>query len=141
MEERQESILMMDPPKHTKLRNLVNKAFTPRAIQHLEGHIEEIADYLLDEVSSKKKFDIVEDFAGPLPIIVIAELLGVPIKDRALFKKYSDDLVSGAEDNSDEAFAKMMQKRNDGVLFYKGILKKLSPSVRKINKKILFRCF
>ncbi|PFR97475.1 cytochrome P450 [Priestia megaterium] len=134
MEERQESILMMDPPKHTKLRNLVNKAFTPRAIQHLEGHIEEIADYLLNEVSSKKQFDVVEDFAGPLPIIVIAELLGVPIQDRALFKKYSDDLVSGAENNSDEAFAKMMQKRNEGVIFLQGYFQEIIAE-RQQNKQ------
>lgn len=114
----QGSILTMDPPRHTKMRNLVNKAFTPKAIRNLEKRIEDVTMYLLDQVKGRS-MDIVHDLAGPLPIIIIAELLGVPAKDRELFKTYSDILVAGAKDDSDEAFQQMEQKRMEGHEFLK----------------------
>lgn len=114
----QGSILTMDPPRHTKMRNLVNKAFTPKAIRNLEKRIEDVTMYLLDQVKGRS-MDIVHDLAGPLPVIIIAELIGVPAKDRELFKTYSDILVAGAEDDSDVAFQQMVQKRMEGYEFLK----------------------
>jgi cytochrome P450 len=105
-----QNLLFMDPPKHHQLRDLVNKAFTPRAIQELASRIQEIADDLLTQATDNE-MDIVNDYATPLPVIVIAELLGVPAKDRVHFKHWSDVLVESANDLSDEAFEQITQKR------------------------------
>jgi cytochrome P450 len=76
------------------LRRLVSKAFTPRAVENLRPRIREIIDTLLDSVSDRSEFDLVEEIAYPLPVIVIAEMLGVPPEDRADFKRWSDDVVA-----------------------------------------------
>ncbi|WNC17727.1 cytochrome P450 [Brevibacillus brevis] len=115
LEVRGETLLTMDQPKHTHMRNLVNKAFTPKAINDLAPRITSITHDLLDQVLSKGQMDIVHDLATPLPVIVIAELLGVPSKDRKLFKDWSDTLVKGVEGNSQEAFAKMVAERDVAV--------------------------
>jgi cytochrome P450 len=105
-----QNMLFLDPPKHHQLRDLVSKAFTPRAIQELSPRIQEIAEDLLAQVTGNE-MDIVKDYAIPLPVIVIAELLGVPAEDRAHFKLWSDVLVESAEDLSDEAFEQIIRKR------------------------------
>ncbi len=87
---REPSILLMDPPEHTRLRGLISKAFTPRAIEQMAPRIEEIAANLLDAVAGGDGFDLIAAFAGPLPTIVIAEMLGVDPADRLDFKRWSD---------------------------------------------------
>jgi len=72
------SMLAVDPPQHTKYRRLVSKVFTARAVAALEPRVEEIADELLDRMSRERSVDLVEHFAGPLPVRIIAEILGVP---------------------------------------------------------------
>ena len=84
------SMLFMDPPDHTRLRSLVNKAFTRAAINALEPRIRAIMGTLLDEISDTSKFDLMETVAIPLPVIVIAEMLGIPREDRARFRAWSD---------------------------------------------------
>jgi cytochrome P450 len=88
------TMLSADPPSHTRMRTLVNKAFTPRAVEQMRPHIQEIADGLLDAVPDPKSFDVVKDLAIPLPIIVIAEMLGVPPSEREQFKSWSTDIAS-----------------------------------------------
>ncbi|HEY5639536.1 MAG TPA: cytochrome P450 [Dehalococcoidia bacterium] len=88
------TMLTSDPPEHTRLRRLVSKAFTPRAVENLRPRIQEIVDELLAEVADKGEMDLVQALAYPLPVIVIAEMLGVPAEDRAKFKKWSDDIVA-----------------------------------------------
>ncbi|GIO68765.1 cytochrome P450 [Paenibacillus cookii] len=119
------SILFMDPPKHKQMRDLVSKAFTPKAIQELMPRIQSIAEHLLDAVP-ENAMDVTRDFATPLPVIVIAELLGAPKEDRELFKHWSDVLVESADDLSDEAFRRITDKRMKamGELYdyFKGIM-------------------
>jgi cytochrome P450 len=88
------TMLTSDPPEHTRLRRLVSKAFTPRAVENLRPRIREIVDNLLDGVAGRDGFDLVEEIAYPLPVIVISEMLGVPPEDRADFKRWSDDVVA-----------------------------------------------
>lgn len=88
------SILNTDPPRHRKLRNLVAQAFTVRAVEALRPRIGQIVDDLLDAVSERGEMDVIGDLAVPLPVIVIAELLGVPIEDRQRFKAWSDAVVT-----------------------------------------------
>ncbi len=97
------SLISSDPPRHTKLRSLVSRAFTPKRVNELAPRIREIAEQLISEFKDNGTFDLVNDYSGQLPVIVIAELLGIPAEDRQKFKKWSDQLVSGARDNfSDE---------------------------------------
>jgi cytochrome P450 len=84
------SMLFLDPPDHTRLRALVNKAFTPQAVEALEPRIQAIVTELLGQIPNPTAFDLIETIAYPLPVIVMAELLGVPPKDRAQFKLWSD---------------------------------------------------
>ena len=88
------TMLTSDPPEHTRLRRLVSKAFTPRAVEDLRPRIRQIVAELLDGLAGRDSFDLVDEIAYPLPVIVIAELLGVPPKDRADFKRWSDDVVA-----------------------------------------------
>lgn len=87
------TFLDLDPPDHTRLRGLVSKAFTPRAVRELGPRIQGLVDELLDAVAGKSRIDLISDFAFPLPVIVIAEMLGVPAEDRARFREWSDDIA------------------------------------------------
>ncbi len=87
-------MLVMDPPDHTRLRRLVNKAFTPRRIATLENRIEAIVHELLDAAEASGSLELMSDFAAPLPAIVIAELLGVPPEDRERFKAWSTVVIA-----------------------------------------------
>jgi cytochrome P450 len=89
-----QSMLGADPPRHTQLRGLVNLAFTPRRVAALEPRIRAIADEILARVIPTGQMDLVEDLSYPLPVIIIAELLGIPPEDRAVFKRWSDEIVS-----------------------------------------------
>ena len=84
------SILVMDPPDHTRLRGLVSRAFTPRTIADMEPRIKQIVDDALAEVPENEPFDLMEKLAYPLPVTVIAEMIGVPATDRDRFKRWSD---------------------------------------------------
>ncbi len=89
-------LLTKDGEDHRRLRSLVTKAFTPRRINDLRPRIQAIADELLDRVQDQGKMDLVESYAFPLPIIVIAELLGIPAQDRNKFRAWSDIFVRPA---------------------------------------------
>ena len=84
------TMLFLDPPDHKRLRALVNKAFTPKAVNALEPHIRSLLGGLLDDIDDPAGFDLMEAVAQPLPVIVIAEMLGVPPEDRAQFKVWSN---------------------------------------------------
>ena len=96
------SLITTDPPRHRQLRSLVSQAFTPKAVDALAPRISELADELLDRIASAGTADLIAGLAYPLPVIVIAELMGIPPADRDRFKQWSDIIVSqtraGAED-------------------------------------------
>ena len=88
-----EVFLFADPPDHTRLRNLVVRAFTPRQVRSIEPRAARIVEGLLDEAHGRGTFDVVADFAQPLAIEIICELLGVPFSDRARFGSWGDPLA------------------------------------------------
>jgi cytochrome P450 len=90
-------MLNADPPTHTRLRKLVNKAFTVRTVARLRPRIEEITAELLDEVAAAGAVDLIKSFAFPLPTTVICEMLGVPAEDRYRFSAWTATLLSRAE--------------------------------------------
>ena len=107
------TVLNADPPKHTELRRLVNKAFTPRTVGAMEPRIRALIDELLDAAIVDGRLDVVEGLAYPLPVIVIAEMLGVPPEDRDLFKRWSDDAVTPVTPDTPEEEA---QRRWQSVM-------------------------
>ena len=85
--------LFLDPPDHTRLRGLVNKAFTPRTVEGLRSRIQEIVNELLDRAERKGTLEVVEDFAYLVPVQVICEMMGVPLSDHPLFQDWSRELA------------------------------------------------
>jgi pimeloyl-[acyl-carrier protein] synthase len=91
------SMLDRDPPDHTRLRGLVSKAFTPRVVEGLRPHIQRIVDGLLARVEGEHAMDLIEEFAYPLPVIVICQMLGVPVEDRDQFRQWGLDIARGLD--------------------------------------------
>ncbi len=89
--------LFLDPPDHTRLRRLVSKAFSPKVVKSLEPDVATMVDGLLEKVSAKGEFDVIEDLAYPLPVAVICRLLGVPIEDEPKFNWASALLAQGLD--------------------------------------------
>lgn len=87
-------MLFRDPPDHTRLRGLVQRAFTPRMLDRIRPRIVDIARNLLDRVQCHGQMDLITDFAFPLPVVVIAELLGVPVENHAQFRQWSQSLIA-----------------------------------------------
>ena len=86
-------MLFLDPPAHTRVRTLAARAFTPRRVEVLRGHIREITESLVDAVSPRGRMDVIADIGNPLPSIVTTELLGVPREDWARLKEWSTDFA------------------------------------------------
>ncbi len=103
-----EHMLNTDPPDHTRLRKLVGKAFTVRAVDAMRDRVAEIADELLDGLAGRDEVDLLAEFAFPLPITVISELMGVPELERAEFREWSTALVTAAEPEAVWAAAKAL---------------------------------
>jgi cytochrome P450 len=87
-------LLFSDPPRHTKLRGLLAQAFTPRSVANLEPRIRGLSRELLDRTVERGEMDLAEDFAVPLPMLVIAEMLGVPAADRPRFHRWSEVILN-----------------------------------------------
>lgn len=107
-----QNMLFSDPPDHRRLRGLAQKAFTPRVIEGMKERIEEITDQLLDDMEQKEEINLIDDFAFPLPIIVICEILGVPSEDRDKFRVWSNSLIEGS---SGEPGVSIYQHMNDFI--------------------------
>ena len=89
-----EWMVFLDPPRHTKLRALISQAFTPRSVIDLEPRIRELAGQLLDRCLGAGEMDMAADFAVPLPMMVIAEMLGIPVTNRSQFQRWNDVILN-----------------------------------------------
>jgi cytochrome P450 len=104
-----EWFIFFDPPRHTRLRALISKAFTPRVVANLEPRIRELSRKLLDQVLDRGEIDLVGDYSLPLPMMVIAELIGVPAADWQRYKRWSDVILKIANTfTKDEEAAKTL---------------------------------
>ncbi|MEA3059475.1 MAG: pimeloyl-[acyl-carrier protein] synthase, partial [Sphingomonadales bacterium] len=129
------SMLVSDPPDHTRLRALVQKAFTPRMVEQLRPRIAAIVRELIERLastsggangsqgSSAGTFDVITDLAYPLPVVVIAELLGVPPEDRETFRDWSADLAASLDPLVSAELAERAAVARDGLHTYlRGII-------------------
>ncbi|MEQ9146146.1 MAG: cytochrome P450 [Parvibaculaceae bacterium] len=112
------SMLFLDDPEHKRLRSLVSQAFNPRSIEAMRGRTEAITEELLNEMDGKSEIDFIQAFAGPLPTLVIAEMLGVSLEDRDDFKRWSDDLIFGFDPLRDPSVSERMEKSREAMEAY-----------------------
>jgi cytochrome P450 len=156
------AMLFLDPPRHTKIRSLFNKGFSSRALQLLRPRIQQITDKRLDRAAKSGSMDVIKDLAVPLPVAVIAELLGFPPEDFDLLKKWSDDFAAAltvnptieqqcASDRSREEmrgyFDQVVErlKRAPGenlisTLLAEGIERENSPDARLTRREFFANC-
>ncbi|MED1792200.1 cytochrome P450 [Brevibacillus nitrificans] len=99
-----------DPPEHRKSRSLLSTAFTPKSLKDWEPRIQQVVNDLISEIGDKTEIDIVKEFTTPLPIIIMADLLGVPHKDKQLFKEWVDILFMPFQKENAEEIGKMKEK-------------------------------
>ena len=107
--------LFRDPPDHTRLRGLVSKAFTPKVVESLRARTQQVVDELLDAALEADRVDLVEEFAHPLPVRIICDLLGVPLEDQDRFKVWSNALARGLDPDFLLA-PEVIAARSEGVL-------------------------
>lgn len=129
------TIVAKDPPDHRKLRNLVNLAFTPRAVNHLSERIAQITQELLDEVLAQGKMDVVSDMAFPLPAKVIAEMLGVPAEDWDIFRRWAGSTDSNEVPKTREEAERM--RHNMGQQMYDYFSKLLEERRRSPREDLI----
>ena len=120
------SMLFQDPPDHTRLRNLVSAAFTPRVTESLRLHIQQIVDGLLDRVLDARSMDLIADFAFPLPLCVICEMLGVPAADRPGLRQWSLDIARRLDTTlaplGSTASARAMAAHDSLAVYFRGLI-------------------
>jgi len=110
------NMLFSDQPDHKRLRGLVQKGFTPQRIADMRSHIQEIADNLLDAVSSKDTMNLIDEYAFKLPIIVISEILGVPAEDQDKFRVWSNSIIGASNQQMNE---QVVQHMNEFIAYLK----------------------
>ncbi len=139
MKSRATWMLNQDPPDHTRMRAIVNKAFTPSRVNDLKPHIEQIANELLDKMNSSEPVDLVSEFAFQIPVIVIAELLGVPASDRHKFRDWSNALVKAGGvlmgmSSGKDSMAQKIQSNMDAIKAQENLLDYFKPIVDERRK-------
>jgi len=122
------NFVRMDPPKHRKLRGLVSQAFTPRMVTGLAPRVAEVTGELLDGLRGAERFDLVDRLAYPLPVIVIAELLGIPVEDRAIFRQWAETLFSSNQQTTE-------LRLDEAAL--KALFDAVAPTMREMNSYLL----
>ena len=119
------NMLGTDPPRHTRLRTLVLKAFTPRAVRQLQPRIHAIVDELLDEMAARGETDAIADFAYPLPITIIGEMLGVPAQERGFFREASTKVALSAGYAQDTAItSRAAEGRTEMVRYFESLIRR-----------------
>lgn len=128
-------LLGSDPPDHTRLRGLINRAFTPRVVEQLRPRIEALVEGLVDAMLARSDLDLLRDLAYPLPATVIAELLGAPPEDRDAFKVWSDGIL--AFQGTGRASPELMRRSQADLLEMRAYLTRLLDERRRAPREDL----
>jgi cytochrome P450 len=117
-------MLFLDPPDHTRLRALASAAFTPRRVERLRSHIQEIMDGLLDRVISAGRMDVIADFASPAPAIVTAEMFGIPVSDHGQLKDWSADFAEmlGNFQHNPDRFPRVLRSLDNMCSYFRAAM-------------------
>jgi cytochrome P450 len=126
-------MLFMDPPAHTRLRSLASQAFSPARVAVLRSHIREIVNQLLDAVQDKSRMDLIADLAEPLPGIVTAEMLGVPLSDRDQLKAWSADFAEmlGNFQHNPEHAPRMVRTVREMTTYFRDTIRQQQDNPRE----------
>ncbi len=126
-------MLFMDAPAHTRLRGLASAAFTPRRVEVLREHIQEIANGLLDRVQACGQMDVIADFAAPMPAIVTAEMLGVPTEDHARLKNWSADFAEmlGNFQHNPDRIPRVLESTNNLTDYFQAAIRDVREHPRE----------
>ncbi len=126
-------MLFMDPPAHTRLRSLASQAFSPARVAVLRSHIREIVNRLLDAVQDKSRMDLIADLAEPLPGIVTAEMLGVPLSDRDQLKAWSADFAEmlGNFQHNPEHAPRMVRTVHEMTTYFRNAIRQQQDNPRE----------
>ncbi len=118
-------MLFLDPPAHGRVRGLASKAFTPRRVETLRSHIQDIIDSLLNAVQAKGSMDVIADLAYPLPAIVTAEMLGVPTSDHMQLIQWSADFaqVLGNFQHNPERAPQVLRSLEEMILYFRAAIR------------------
>ena len=123
IEDEYRSMLHHDPPDHTRLRSLVSKAFTPRSVRELHPRVHRIVAELLHDLDGRDRFDLIESLAFPLPVTVIAEMLGVPPQDMDRFNRWSNDISLTIEPSlRDDQIRRVQRATEELYEYFEGII-------------------
>jgi len=119
-------MLFLDPPAHTRIRSLAAAAFTPQRVEALQSHIRDIANDLLAKVKRTGRMDVISDFAEPLPSIVTAEMLGLPVADHRQLKSWSQDFaeVLGNFQHNPDRVSKLVETTEDMTAYFRSAMRK-----------------
>lgn len=125
------SMVTMDDPRHTKLRSIVSRGFTPRMVATLEPRLRQIVRECIDDIADKGDCDFVPSLAVPVPLLVIAEMIGIPREDRQAFWHWSDTMIlaAGQQNNPD-----ILQKASEAFLEYANYLQRVFEDRRQHPK-------
>jgi cytochrome P450 len=126
-------MLFLDPPAHTRIRNLAAEAFTPWRVEVLRTHIQEIANSLLDKVQAKGRMEVLADFAVPLPAIVTAEMLGMPTSDYAQLKEWTEvfaEVLGNFQHNPGRAY-QVIKSLEEMTAYFRGAIAELKIHPRE----------
>jgi len=130
-----DSLIMMDPPKHDRLRALVSRVFTPRAIASLEPMIRDVIGGYLDDLGDRTEFDLVQEFSGPFPVEIISRMLGVPAEDRQQIRHWLDIILTREEGQIDYGPESMEKSVLMGTYFYElAVEKRKHPTDDMISR-------
>jgi len=118
-------MLFMDAPSHTRLRGLSAKAFTPARVEELRGHIQDIVNHLLDGIEPQGEMDVIAELAEPLPAIVTAEMLGVPVSDHVKLKLWSADFAEmlGNFQHNPERYPRVLKAVENLVEYFQNAIR------------------
>jgi cytochrome P450 len=133
-------MVFRDPPEHTRLRRLAAKVFNVRSIHALRPNVERVTHWLLDSLSERKKFDFIADFAGPLPALVIMDMLGVPREELARLKRLSDEMalfIGSARDAPEKYQRAAAATREMAALFGELILARRAAPQRDLLTELV----
>jgi len=132
-----DSLIMIDPPKHDRLRSLVSRVFTPRAVAALEPMVREVIAACFDELGDRTAFDFVEDVAGPFPVEIICRMLGVPPADRQQVRHWLDIALSREEGSMRTSPAGYEASIAMGTYFYElSVAKRAHPGDDMVSRLI-----